>query len=399
MARIAIILGRLSIGGATAHAIDAAQHLQQRHQVLLITGKPEKGEVLASYLLRDLSPEVQHISIRGFYRTWKPWQHLSAYFKLRKLLRRFQPEIVHTHTPVAGIAGRLAAWSLRVPCIVHTYHGFLFEGYYSGWKSRLVVALEKWLAGKSNLLLVLSAGQKSTLVDRYKVAPSGKVAIVPVGIDLSRFTAEDQLLRNQFRQQYLLYESELAIGIIGRLVPVKNHSYLLLCMKEVALRLPGIRLFIVGDGPMQNELLKECEQLGLSATYFPENPAKATVTFTSWLQNVPEVMAGLDIVVLSSKSEGTPLVLMEAMAAGKAVVSTAVGAVPELVEHGMDAVLVPLNNPQEFAAEIIRLADPIAREYLGRKAREKAITHFGRLQSLTKLEEALATCQGVDGTG
>lgn len=393
MARIAIILGRLVVGGIAPTAIDEANFLQKHHQVLLISGEPDLGEASANFQLHYLSPSIQHISIKGFQRTWRWWKHIATYFELKRILGAFNPDIVHTHTPVAGIAGRLSAWRLGVPCIVHTYHGFLFEGYYSWWKSQLVVIIERWLAAKTQLLLVLSEGQKSMLVNQYKVAPLDQIMVVPVGIDISKFSGEVQLQRDQFRRHYLLDDAELAIAIVGRLVSVKNHSYLLEAISEVKNSLPSVRLFIVGDGPLQKDLMKQCQRLKLDSTVFPEHPVKATVTFTSWLNEIPLVMAGVEVVALSSKNEGIPLALMEAMAAGKAVVSTAVGGVPEMIEDGKDGLLVPQNKPKEFASAIFRLADPHIRECLGANAKQKATKQFARQQVLVKIAEIIDNCR------
>ncbi|MCU0394803.1 MAG: glycosyltransferase [Chitinophagaceae bacterium] len=389
MARIAIILGRLSVGGATRVALDTARYWQQHHEVLLITGEPGAEEGSAGIMLQGLD-KVQHISLQGFHRTLAPWQHVQTYRKLRQILRQFRPHQVHTHTPVAGLTGRLAAASLQVPMVVHFYHGFLFSGYYGSITSRLIRLVERWLAGKTDLLMVLSQGQQKQLVHSYHIAPAEKVRVAPAGINPADFADPAGRLRTLFRQQYRLDEHQLAIGMVGRLVAVKNPAFLLETVARLLPAFPGLRLFYVGDGPLAPALQQQCAQLGLPFST-PQHPGnQATVTFCSWQENMPMVMAGLDVVALSSVSEGTPLCIMEAMAAGKPVVSTAVGAIPEMVEDGINGFLVAENDLPAYLGALKRLlADANLRAAMGQNATARAQNSFNQQHGLENLSQLL----------
>ncbi|HEX5636131.1 MAG TPA: glycosyltransferase, partial [Gammaproteobacteria bacterium] len=232
MARIAIILGRLVIGGTTMDTLQVAQHLQRQHEVLLITGGGEKDEFEAAYLTAHL-PRVRQERINGFSGNLNLFRDYLAYRKLRSALRRFGPDIVHTHTAKAGLLGRLAAAAEKVPVIIHTYHGLMFSGYYSEVKSQWVVKAERWLAGKTTRIIALSQTQKDQIANQFKVCPPAKVTVVPLGIDLSSFQTDREKKRAAFRAKYFLGDHEIAIGIVGRIVPVKNHEAFVAVAAEV----------------------------------------------------------------------------------------------------------------------------------------------------------------------
>jgi glycosyltransferase involved in cell wall biosynthesis len=392
MARIAIILGRLAVGGATSHAIDEALYLKDRHEVLLITGPPADYEWNASYLLHGFNG-FDHQMIPGFIRTRKIWKHWKTYITVRKLLRQFKPDVVHTHTPVAGIIGRMAAANLGVNCILHSYHGLLFKGYFPAWQNELLIAFERWLARKSHFLLALSKGQKRDLVEKYSIAPSGKVLCVPIGVDVASFIKSDgQDAGAAFRARYNFSKSDIVIGMVGRLVPVKNHRTALLAFQKLRTRIPHAYLLIVGDGPLKQPLQAYCKELGLS--YSGEaafSEPGASVVFTSWQKNMPEVMAALDIMMLTSHSEGTPLCVMEAMAGGKPVVSVKVGGVPEMIDHRVDGMLVEQDDLEGLVDALDLLAsDSQYARSLGSRARMKAVSSFDKQMGLNRIEELIS---------
>lgn len=395
MARIAIILGRLAIGGATAHAIDEALFLKYRHEVMFISGLPEASELDASYLLRG-SAGIEHRTIPGFFRTRKIWKHWNTYRRVRRLLQQFEPDVVHTHTPVAGFIGRLAAANIGVRCIMHTYHGLLFSGYFPGWQNKLLIALERWLSKKSNCLLALSEGQKSKLVDIYRIAPSAKVCCVPVGIDVTSFsTGDSEKMRESFRDKFNIDQSATVFGMVGRLVPIKNHRLALRAFQKVQASIPNAKLIIVGDGPMKQPLQAYCQQLGLSyaSDCNVDRNTAVSVVFASWQMNMPEVMLASDIIILSSDAEGTPLCVMEAMGAGKPVVSTNVGGVPEMIDHSVNGMLVEQGDDEGLAAALVQLAnDSHLAHNIGNRAKLKAMAAFDKMKGLQQIEELVNKC-------
>jgi glycosyltransferase involved in cell wall biosynthesis len=355
MSKIAIILGRLVIGGTTMDTLQVAQHLQHNQQVLLITGGGQKDEFEAAYLT-DLLPNIRHERINGFSGSIHPVRDFKAYLQIRKVLRKFKPDIVHTHTAKAGLLGRLAAAAEKVPVIIHTYHGLLFHGYYNRTISGLIVKLERWLATKTTRIIALSETQKQQIANDYSICNADKICIVPLGIALDVFASNRPQKRSDFRKRYKLDDHEIAVGIVGRIVPVKNHLFFLKVVKAMQQANVNIRYFIIGDGQLRKRLQAVCEEWNLDYTYFPEEPRVATVTFTSWITEVDKAMAGLDIVVLTSFNEGTPVSLMEAQAAAKPVIATKAGGIDDIVKNNETGFTVAQGDVQIFAEHLTFLA-------------------------------------------
>ncbi|MFM7217032.1 MAG: glycosyltransferase, partial [Bacteroidota bacterium] len=189
------------------------------------------------------------------------------------------------------------------------------------------------------------------------VCSPDKVKVIPLGFDLSRFREDQESKRKRFRNEYSIHEDELAIGIIGRLVPVKNHPMFIEAVKRISsLRVPQkLRFFIVGDGEERDHLLEVAKSSGIDTAYFPEEARAATLTFTSWRRDVDVVMSGLDIVALTSWNEGTPVSLIEAQAAGKPVITTDVGGIENAVSSGKTALLVPTGDVDRLVSSLLQL--------------------------------------------
>jgi glycosyltransferase involved in cell wall biosynthesis len=348
MPRIAIILGRLVIGGTTMDTLQAARYLQHDYEVLLITGGGDKDEFEASYLTSHL-PLVKHERVEGFSSKIDPVRDWKAYLLIKKLLVKFQPDIVHTHTAKAGLLGRLAAFNAKVPVIVHTYHGMLFHGYYSRKISWLIIKIERWLARKTTCIIALSAIQKQQLITDFKIAGEDKIQIVALGIEIEHFIHKKAEKRSIFRNQYFVTDNEVAIGIVGRIVPIKNHFFFLqVALKLLQKNLP-VRFFIIGDGILRKKLQQETSRLGINYSYFPENPVRADLIYTSWITEIEIAIDGLDIIALTSFNEGTPVSLMEAQAAGKPVVATKAGGIDDILIHGKSGFSVPQGEVGTFA--------------------------------------------------
>lgn len=394
MSKIAIILGRLVIGGTTMDTLQVAQHLQNNHQVLLITGGGQKDEFEAAYLT-DMLPQIRHERINGFSGSIHPIRDFKAYLQIRKVLRRFKPDIVHTHTAKAGLLGRLAAAAENVPAIVHTYHGLLFHGYYNPTISGLIVKLERWLAKKTTRIIALSATQQQQIVQEYRICTADKIAIVPLGIALDVFAHNKEQKRADFRSRYRLADDEIAVGIVGRIVPVKNHLFFLKVVKALQQANKNIRYFIIGDGHLRKKLQAVCEEWFLDYTYFPEDPRVATITFTSWITEVDKAMAGLDVIALTSFNEGTPVSLMEAQAAAKPVIATRAGGIDDIVIHDETGFTVPQGDVELFAKQISYLASNKAEMHrMGDAGERFANERFRKLRQVEDLNLLYACLSG-----
>lgn len=352
--KIAVILGRLVIGGAILDTLQVLAYLQYDFEIMLITGNSQKDEYEAGYLTEKL-PKVVLKKVNGFSGNINPVRDWRAYLEIKAILKDFKPHIVHTHTPKAGLIGRLAAFSAKVPVVVHTYHGMIFQGYYGPTLSKMVVKLERWLTKKTTAVVALSEKQLHQLTSSYKITQPQKVTVIPLGIETNDFQADNEEKRKRFREKYLVKDDEVAVGIIGRIVPIKNHHFFLQVVKELSKKQLPVRFFIIGDGVLRSSLEQECEIAGIDYTFFPQHPRLAHLTFTSWIVDASKAICGLDIVALTSISEGTPVSLLEAQAAGRPVVTTRAGAVENIVQNGRTGYIVEQSDVGNFASYLEKL--------------------------------------------
>lgn len=365
MARIAIILGRLVIGGSTMDTLQAANYLQDANEIVVITGEKGKNELDASFLSSNLT-KAKIISLPGFQNTFSILQDYRTYVQVKKLLTEFKPDVVHTHSAKAGLIGRIAAKHAAVPTIIHTYHGLVFTGYYNRILSRIIVFIERWLASISTLVIALSDNQKIQITEKYRVCPTEKVRVLPLGIEMEKYTGNPKKQRSRFREKYFLADDEVAIGLIGRIVPVKNHEFFLAVIKRIENTGVKARFFIVGDGPLRQQLQEKASSSGIPFVFFPETPRIARLTFTSWETEMEMVMAGLDMVVLTSHNEGTPVSLIEAQAAEKPVVTINTGGISDIVKHGETGYVVAPGHTDIFTNFVLKLIkDPGLRHKMG----------------------------------
>ncbi|MEO5893357.1 MAG: glycosyltransferase, partial [Ferruginibacter sp.] len=333
MYKILRIHNRLIVGGPSLNVTLLSTHLNPEFETKLLVGRRDAQEKDAGYIAREQG--VTPIEITEMRRSILPINDIKAYFKIKKIIRQYKPDIVHTHASKSGAIGRLAASSCKVKVIVHTFHGHVFHSYFSKAVSSLIVSFERFLAKKTNAIIAISDLQRKELVEVYKIAPASKIFMIPLGFNLEKYSIDQDNKRVLFRNRYGFDKDEIIIGIIGRIVPIKNHKMFV----EVASMVKRnstkkVRFAIIGDGESLPAIEKKAESLGLSYSYFLTDPKlKTDIVVTSWEMEIDQVLAGLDIVVLTSYNEGTPVSLIEAQAAYKPVVSTNVGGVKDVITH------------------------------------------------------------------
>jgi glycosyltransferase involved in cell wall biosynthesis len=345
--RLLIILNRFVIGGQAVDTLPLAYYLQKDFDVLILYGEKEKDEVEPAFLLHKYKGLILK-RVKGLKRSVNPLQDFAAFFQILKVLLHFKPAIVHTHGAKSGLLGRVGAFFCGVPVIVHTFHGHLFHSYFSRFVSGLLVFTERCLSKITSGCIVLSTSQWNDLVKVFKVFPEQKVEIIPLGFD-DYNDHNGAALRQVFREKYSLRESDVAIGIVGRIVPVKNHPFFI----EVVSKLLKIyadsppAFFIIGDGELKETLESQLENLHIP--FSTQSISSTTrIVFTSWLTDIGEVMSGLDIVALTSVNEGTPLSIIEAQAFGKPVVATNVGGVRDTMVDEETGFYVDKNDLETF---------------------------------------------------
>lgn len=332
--RVVRLIARLNVGGPAQHVAWLNAGLGDEFESTLIAGNIAPGEDEMTDFARAMG--VEPIIVPGLSREISI-RDLPAAWQVYRLLLKLKPDIVHTHTAKAGTIGRVAATLYRWltpgtligrprPCqVVHTYHGHVFHSYFGRVKTRFILLIEQVLAQVTDRIVVISARQLEEIQNLLGRGGKGKFCVIPLGLDLDRFNGW-QNRRQVFRTEVGAGTEDVLIGIVGRLVDVKNHELFLnsvaTFVSDYASRLnQRVRFLIIGNGPLQDRLMQQSRDLNLNDH----------VTFMG-LRMDPEIFyPGLDIVMLTSKNEGTPLSLIEAMANGRAVLSTAVGGVVDVL--------------------------------------------------------------------
>jgi glycosyltransferase involved in cell wall biosynthesis len=363
--RLLIILNRLSIGGPASNTLALASLLSNDFEVLLIAGKPLKDEQSAEYLLEQYTGFKVEI-LSSFKRAVLPLDDLKAYFKIRKTIKEFRPHIVHTHGSKPGVLGRIAAHQLKTKLVFHTFHGHVFHSYFNPFVSKLIVRLERWLATYTTTLIAINEQIRKDLLETYRICNQTKVELNRLGIECENLQDVDGTLRKKFRSEFHIEEEVLAIGIIGRLVPVKNHfAFIDLAASLLARNQTGrtLKFFIIGDGDEKMKLIQHISQKGISWSDNESELKQASdIIFTSWRTDIPAVMAGLDLVVLTSLNEGTPVSILEAMAAGRPVVASNVGGIRELFQQSDTGFVVNTEDEMLNKVEMLLNSDRLRKE-------------------------------------
>jgi glycosyltransferase involved in cell wall biosynthesis len=320
------IQSRICIGGPALHSILLSEGLSHkrgsRYDTTLIGGALEPGESSMESFARERGVEVRLLP--EMRRPVSPAHDSLAIAKLVRMLRRQRPSIVHTHTAKAGAIGRVAATLAQVPVIVHTFHGHVFDGYFSNATSKAFIAAERMLARAADRVVAISEQQRWDLVHRYGIVSPAKVRVIPLGLELDRFRAIDRSKRGAIRQELgIASDAPIAIAI-GRLVPVKRFDLLIDAFAEVLEQHPNAHLLFAGDG--ETSYRAELEKRSANI---------ANVHFLGWRRDLDALYADADVFALSSDNEGTPVAAIEAIASGVPVVATKVGGVEDVVRPGM----------------------------------------------------------------
>ncbi|GAB4572801.1 MAG: glycosyltransferase [Anaerolineae bacterium] len=338
--RVMRIIARLNVGGPAIHvALLTARLGAPDYESWLVCGNigPDEGDMRYYAEAQGVTP----LFIPDLGRALHPVRDLRTLWALFRLMRRLRPDVVHTHTAKAGFVGRVAAWLAGVPVIVHTFHGHVFQGYFGPARTRLFLMLERLTAHLSSAIVTLTDGLRDELADTYRIAPRDKFRVLGLGLDLAPFAATPRR-EGVFRAAWHIPPDAPLVGIVGRLVPIKNHGLFLEAAALVRQGLPNARFVIVGDGETREALQTQVAALGLGEA----------VIFTGWQRDLAPVYSDLDALVISSDNEGTPVAVIEALAAGCPVVSTAVGGVPDLLDGGRLGTLVPPGDAQALADAI-----------------------------------------------
>jgi glycosyltransferase involved in cell wall biosynthesis len=293
------------------------------------------------------------------------WQDGIALAKLMITFRRWRPDIVHTHTAKAGALGRLAARLVGVPVVIHTFHGHVLRGYFSRPVEEVVRTVERGMALLTDRIVTLSPSLRADLIG-MRIAPAWKVEVIPLGMDLSRFASVERS-GGYLRRALGIENSDPIIGTVGRMVAIKNQAMFLRAARSVVNSGFTANFVLVGDGELRGSLEAQARSLDLAERVF----------FLGWREEMDRIYGDLDLFAITSNNEGTPLSLIEAMAAGLPVVATAVGGVPDVLTDQQNGYLVPAGDDAALAEAWIRiLIDPARSRQMGEQARQDAVHRF-----------------------
>jgi len=381
MPKVLRIINRFNIGGPTYNAAYLTKYLSSNFETLLVGGVKEEHEKSSEFILENLG--LEPTIVVEMRRSINPFQDIIAYRKIKQIIREFKPDIVHTHAAKAGTLGRMAAFSCKVPVVVHTFHGHIFHSYFGTIKTTIFKIIERYLAKRSTAIIAISKKQKEELCDIHTITSQDKCHIVRLGFDLSRFQTDNEAKRSIFRKSYNISDDEIAIVIVGRVVPIKNHSLFLKALHHVLQNSnKKVRAFIVGDGDNRKNIEQQATELGIGFTTEKANIHNQPLCFTSWIKDVDVVYSGADIVALTSLNEGTPVSLIEAEAACKPIITTNIGGIEDIIENGVTGILVENNNVESFGQKLLQLVeDKNLRNQLSEKGRDfvNKQYHYSRL--------------------
>jgi glycosyltransferase involved in cell wall biosynthesis len=348
----------MNVGGAALQAATLSEGLDPRlFESKLLIGRLEPGET--DYLALR-APQVRAVRVRGLARRPQPGDDVRALVAVATQIRRFRPDIVHTHTTKAGVIGRVAARACGVPAVVHTYHGHLLHGHFSPVKTRAIIHVERLLARATTRLVAVGAQVRDDLLEAG-IGQPGQYVMVPPGVDLP--TPPE---RPTARRLLGLPAKGLVVAYVGRLTAIKRPERFIEVAAKLLAGRPDVISVISGEGDLLVRVQEQARPLGQG------------VRFLGWRRDVENVLAAADVVVLTSDNEGMPVSLIEASLVGLPIVATRVGSTAEVVVDGVTGFLTSTNVPAILASVRRLLDDGDLRARMGAAAREHALRSFGR---------------------
>jgi glycosyltransferase involved in cell wall biosynthesis len=355
--KVVQIIARMNVGGPAVIVADLMRSIDSsKVEQVLITGYCDSDE--ADYL-ETVATDIKTTRIAGLGRSVSVVADIRAFFALVAMIKKIAPDVIHTHTAKAGVLGRLAAiLAGRSAKRVHTFHGHLLHGYFSGWKVKLVIAIEKFLAKRTDILVAVGNQVKSDLLeagigkdDQYRVFFPGLVEPKKISKDVAR-------------KQFAMDAGDIYVAYVGRITAIKRPDRLLNTAAEIKARNLPVKFIVAGEGDLFEATKRDSERRDLP------------VEFLGWRKDIGGLFAASDIAILTSDNEGIPLTLIQAAQASLPIVATGVGSVSDIVVHEVNGYLVD-SEPAALADALQKLAiDPVLRQIMGDAGRERTSRYF-----------------------
>ncbi|MEX1264151.1 MAG: glycosyltransferase [Actinomycetota bacterium] len=338
--RVLRVVTRLNVGGPARQAVYLTRELAARgFDTRLAWGASGPGE-------GELTPpnDCPSTYLPWLGRGLDPVGDVRTLHALRGIMRRWRPQVVHTHLAKAGALGRSAAVPAGAPVVVHTFHRHVLQEYFSRLKNATFAAAERRLAARTDALIAVAPCVRDDLL-ALGIGREDQWHVVPVGVDVATLLS-DRVPRDEARARLGLPLDGPAIGVVGRLAPIKDHRTFFEAAARVIADRPDVTIVVAGDGELRSRLEPEARAI-----------LGDSVRFLGWVHDLPALYGALDIVALTSRLEGTPVSLIEAAATGTPAVATAVGGVAEVVRDRETGLLVPPRDPVAVAAQLLTLLD------------------------------------------
>lgn len=343
MTKVLSIVNRFNIGGITYNVTFITSFLDEKYETKLIGGSHEQSEGDSLYIVKEYN--VEPTIIKSMQRNPNIISDFKAFLEIRKIIKEFKPDIVHTHASKAGFIGRIAAFSCKTPIVIHTFHGHVFHSYFGKIKTSIILLLEKILASKSTGIIAVSELQKNELSEKYKICRSNKIRVIGYGFDLSKFNNDLEYNRKKNREIYKISDNEIAIAIIGRVTAIKNHNFFLDVIEQTLKSTSKkIKIFIVGDGDLMPEIKNRTKYLN---DLYGEK-----IILTSWIKDIAKFNPAMDIICLTSDNEGAPISLIEAQASEVSIISTNVGGVKNVMIDKESGFIVQKGDLKDYIEKL-----------------------------------------------
>lgn len=353
------IIARMNVGGPAVIVAELMRGLDSKaFEQVLITGYCDESE--ADYLDK-VAIDIPATRIAGLGRSVSPLADLKAFLGLIKTIRKFNPDVIHTHTAKAGVLGRIASIVAGRRAIrIHTFHGHLLHGYFAKWKTSLIIAIEKFLAHRTNYLIAIGNEVERDLL----AAGIGKTAQYRTFFPGLPQPKESQKSAARAELELELSNSILYCTFVGRLTAIKRPDRLLDIAAQMLARHENIHFLIAGEGEL------------FAASKARAESEKLPVTFLGWRKDIDLIFAASDIAILTSDNEGIPLTLIQAAQAGLPIVAPAVGSISDIVEDGVTG-LLSVPSASAMAASLSTLINSEnLREKMGAAGKLRALEFF-----------------------
>lgn len=344
--KILRIIARLNVGGPAIHTILLTNQIQtEEFETFLAAGPIPENEGDMSYIADEKGINVNYIN--SLQRELSFINDLKALFEIIKIMLKYKPDIVHTHTAKAGFIGRGATMlykllSFKKTKTVHTFHGHVFQGYFSPLKTKFFLFIERFLAKSTDVIITITDKQQEEILN-YGIGKKEQHQMIPLGLDLKKFYIDSDTLF--LHERYGIPTNKKLIGIIARFTQIKNLKMFIRVAALIHQKDPDTHFFMIGDGEDRMHLEEFCEL----------NNASDFITFTGFLKKLPQVYSSLDLVLLTSNNEGSPVSIIEALSSGTPVVSTNVGGVPDLFTDFGKKYLVQINDDEAMASTSLNI--------------------------------------------